>query len=443
MATQELLTVFLASPGDVAPERDMVVRIVEEYNTTVGEANSVRVQVVRWETDARPGWGKDGQAMINKLIETRDHALFVVIFWNRFGTPTPRANSGTLEEFNLAVKSHLKRKRPEIMLYFNMAPASLNSEKELDQRKAVLAFKANIKEGLYGTYRGKAAFGKTFRADYGKWLLEEIAALKKPRRAPKTKPDAAVKPTPKPRTPQTAPQKAAPKSKLQPILLDSDVFWAERVTERSAHWSVVLRPQDTTADRKIRALAAQNQWHKQFPLAYELQAGTAQPTQPGERSSDEKGAFWTLELRFTPVPINSIGAMSFNGVSSDEIATLRAKWLLLGDKPASPNPQQGWASGSDIWIGARDLGRGNDREPILPALWKRLGGNSAEFRPAARLWVVYRLLSSGTCEAISELKVGPVRNGKVAVSFRGQRPRIYSNQEPAEIIVKGQCALEI
>ena len=62
MTTQTLFTLFLASPGDVAPERNTVVKIVEEYNRTIGAAEGVRVEVVRWETDARPSWGKEGSA---------------------------------------------------------------------------------------------------------------------------------------------------------------------------------------------------------------------------------------------------------------------------------------------------------------------------------------------------------------------------------------------
>jgi len=60
-----------------------------------------------------------------------------------------------------------------------------------------------------------------------------------------------------------------------------------------------------------------------------------------------KGAFWTLGLRFTPLPTNAMGAMSFNGISSDKISTMRARWLLLGEKPAPKNPPSG--SGSDDW----------------------------------------------------------------------------------------------
>lgn len=442
MATQELLTLFLASPGDVASERDLVVRIVEEYNATVGAAHGVRVQVVRWETDARPGWGKDGQAMINGLIEGRNHALFVVIFWNRFGTPTPRAKSGTLEEFNLAVKQRLG-KRPEIMLYFNSAPATLNSEKELDQRKEVLAFKAGIKDGLYGTYKGKAAFAKKFRADYGKWLMEEIGALEKPPRRSKTNASApqplVAAPTPKPaprKTPGTA-----PKLKTQPILLDGDLFFAEKVVESGANWTILLRPQDPGDDRKIRALGGQNQWHQGFALAYDLQAGRAQATKPGERSSDANGVLWTLELRFSPLSSNAAHTVNFGNMTAAEIAQKKAEWLLLAQKPALPAPKNAWET-RDSWAERQIMGQGKDGQPILPPLWKLCGGDKIKFKAIARLSAVNRLLNEGVCEHIDALEIGTVRVGKVAVTFRGTRSSVVSRA--AQIVeVKGTCPLEI
>lgn len=43
MATLEEWTLFLASPGDCAPEREVVRRVVEEFNDTLGAIGEVRV----------------------------------------------------------------------------------------------------------------------------------------------------------------------------------------------------------------------------------------------------------------------------------------------------------------------------------------------------------------------------------------------------------------
>lgn len=44
----------------------------------------------------------------------KEYALFVGIMWNRIGTPTPRAESGTVEEFERAIKSCQKNGQAEI-----------------------------------------------------------------------------------------------------------------------------------------------------------------------------------------------------------------------------------------------------------------------------------------------------------------------------------------
>jgi hypothetical protein len=97
-----LLKVFIASPGDVAEERGMAESVVQELNRTLCKALCLRLELLRWETDTFPGLGSDSQAVINEQI-AEDFDIFVGILWSRFGTPTPRAESGTEEEFNRAV----------------------------------------------------------------------------------------------------------------------------------------------------------------------------------------------------------------------------------------------------------------------------------------------------------------------------------------------------
>jgi hypothetical protein len=99
----EVLTVFLASPGDVAAERAQAREVIDELNRTVGHEKRVRLEVVGWETHAYPSYGADGQAIINAQIADMTNCdLFVGIMWNRFGMSTARAESGTEEEFNRA-----------------------------------------------------------------------------------------------------------------------------------------------------------------------------------------------------------------------------------------------------------------------------------------------------------------------------------------------------
>src|SRR6266849_2814383 len=103
MPKVEKLLIFLASPGDVPTERRHVKEVADEINRTIAPGKGVVLEVVRWETHTFPGYGKDPQSLVNEQIAAmRSYALFVGIMWNRIGTPTPRAESGTVEEFERA-----------------------------------------------------------------------------------------------------------------------------------------------------------------------------------------------------------------------------------------------------------------------------------------------------------------------------------------------------
>jgi hypothetical protein len=73
--------------------------VIRELNTAWARDLGIRLELVRWETHAYPSFGDDPQAVINEQIPD-DFDLFLGLMWYRFGTPTGRAGSGTLEEFN-------------------------------------------------------------------------------------------------------------------------------------------------------------------------------------------------------------------------------------------------------------------------------------------------------------------------------------------------------
>ena len=94
--------VFIASPGDVSEERDVVSLVVNELRRILSDIRQVELEPVRWETHAWPDVGADPQDVINRQISRYD--VFVGIMWRRFGTPTKRAESGTSEEFDRAYR---------------------------------------------------------------------------------------------------------------------------------------------------------------------------------------------------------------------------------------------------------------------------------------------------------------------------------------------------
>jgi hypothetical protein len=161
---------FVASPGDVREERDALRTIVDELNYTIGQKLGFVVELVRWEIHCRPGMGRT-QGLVNGLIGAYD--IFLGIMWNRFGTPTGEADSGTEEEFNLAYKEWERSRRPHILFYFCQAPYTHRTREELEQRGKVLEFHSSLKEkGLVWEYESSEAFPDTVRPHLSGLLLD-------------------------------------------------------------------------------------------------------------------------------------------------------------------------------------------------------------------------------------------------------------------------------
>ncbi|NEP28782.1 hypothetical protein, partial [Moorena sp. SIO3I6] len=87
------------------------------------------------------------------------------------GTKTPRAYSGTVEEFDRAVKALKNNKKLNIWLYLRDAVANLKTKQELEQRKKVLAFKKRVqRKALTKNYKQPANFRDSFCQDLSLWF---------------------------------------------------------------------------------------------------------------------------------------------------------------------------------------------------------------------------------------------------------------------------------
>jgi hypothetical protein len=123
MVVAELVTkirIFIGSPSDVAAERNALTQAINDLNI-VASSRKMVLELAKWETHVWPGFGEDAQSVINDRIGEYD--IFVGVFWNRFGTPTGRAGSGSAEEFGRAYTLWKQHKRPSLMLYFRRSPA--------------------------------------------------------------------------------------------------------------------------------------------------------------------------------------------------------------------------------------------------------------------------------------------------------------------------------
>jgi hypothetical protein len=147
--TITLLKVFIASPSDVLEERQIAKKIIDELNITFGNHNNIKLELIGWETHTYPNVGIDAQDVINKQIGN-DYDIFLGIMWNKFGSPTSKADSGTEEEFEGAYNKHLVDQNSiELLFYFKDTAINLSSI-NIEQLIKVNSFKEKLKlKGVY------------------------------------------------------------------------------------------------------------------------------------------------------------------------------------------------------------------------------------------------------------------------------------------------------
>lgn len=159
-----ILRVFLASPDQLAEERNFAQYVVDELNRTWLDQQNLRLELVTCETHSFPDVGPDPQAVINRQIAD-DYDIFVGILWSNFGTRTARAGSGTEEEFDRAYKRYLADpKNVHIMFYFKSAPMP-PLELDPEQLAEIQAFRNRLGEKgvLWWSFESADDFKNFFR----------------------------------------------------------------------------------------------------------------------------------------------------------------------------------------------------------------------------------------------------------------------------------------
>lgn len=168
--------VLIASPGDVTEERDIVRNQIYRWNALHATDMRMMLMPIGWETDATPSLEERGQGVINRqLVSTCD--LLIGIFWTRLGTPTPEAESGTVEEIERA-----DNEGKRCIIYFSDREVS-PSKTDQKQYKRLQKYKGTLQaKGLTDSYINSEEFkDKVFRHITSAVL--EIAREDKERRA--------------------------------------------------------------------------------------------------------------------------------------------------------------------------------------------------------------------------------------------------------------------
>ena len=154
-----LISVFLASPSDVADERQMAQSAIYTLNQTLGKERNIRIESKMWEKDTYPSIGSYPQEVISNQIGEYD--IFVGIMSTKFGSPTNNAESGTEEEFNRAYDNYKADGQcKNLMFYFCIDPVPRDA---ISQVEKIGDFKNKIaKKGIYYREYQKQNFQNLF-----------------------------------------------------------------------------------------------------------------------------------------------------------------------------------------------------------------------------------------------------------------------------------------
>jgi hypothetical protein len=158
-----VLDVFVASPGDTQEERARVKSVIDELNAGPGRNGALHLELIAWESHARPGIGRPQEVVFDTT--TRNPDVLIGIFRERFGTPTGVAGSGTEEEIENAIELRTAEGgRSEVMLYFKAGPYDVPTPDAVEQLGRVMAFRQRVQQGaLVWEYRDTDDFERAVR----------------------------------------------------------------------------------------------------------------------------------------------------------------------------------------------------------------------------------------------------------------------------------------
>ena len=147
--------IMIGCPGDIREEIDIAMKVINHWTTLHAEQHSTVLLPIHWTTNSYPEHGAHPQTLLNGQLASKSDML-IVIFGAKVGTPTDKAQSGTIEE----IEEHIKSGKP-VMLFFRRQNDTSNIPASEIER--LQTFKSNVKnQCLYREYDTPSSFEVTF-----------------------------------------------------------------------------------------------------------------------------------------------------------------------------------------------------------------------------------------------------------------------------------------
>jgi tetratricopeptide (TPR) repeat protein len=139
------IRVFIASPNDLAEERRIFRKAIDQLNIGFGDGANVEFIPLGWE-DTLASTGRRSQSVINQDIDSCD--VFILAMHRRWGQEAPDAkpySSYTEEEFHRALERWKKDGTPEIFVFFKRVDAVSEADPGAQLSK-VIKFRQHLEE---------------------------------------------------------------------------------------------------------------------------------------------------------------------------------------------------------------------------------------------------------------------------------------------------------
>ena len=188
-----------------------------------------------------------------------------------------------------------------------------------------------------------------------------------------------------------------------------------------------------------------------FPFALQDDAAWVSPQEVMQNTSGSK-TIWKVVLKNVgnDQPFSFVDELTIGNVSPDQIAEMRARRILLNEKPmvdsSSPNQVDAFHQNMlESYIRGTDVSRHETSiqvpESPIPNLYRNFGQTAGKFQEFARLVSVLFLKLSRTVDNILELEFELLSPEQLRVRFKGHRRQRYTNVEPYTIQFDGICPL--
>ncbi|NWE38594.1 DUF4062 domain-containing protein [Pseudomonas yamanorum] len=172
---RKVVSFFLASPGDLIPERKIAKQVADELNSMLSIKFNIHIELVGWE-DTVSSAGRP-QEIINRDLDRCD--VFIGLVWKRWGSAPDNESkyqSGFEEEFTIATTGNKQKRKPLISLFFKKVDAPAMSDPG-EQLQRVMKFRKSIIENkslLFQDFENLDEFEGIIRKCISNYVFDHI-----------------------------------------------------------------------------------------------------------------------------------------------------------------------------------------------------------------------------------------------------------------------------